>query len=152
MKIPVKTNRTEKVYATPDFWDAGHSQRVEAALASVNGRAQSFALTTYGAIRDVVCKAEERLDNLGVSKKNQVGAELTFTPSGPKSNCYNHAAISTKVTLSRTTGGWFLTGVERDLVRPMQSERLQIALSREGCEQVVAVAMHDIVEIAEKVQ
>ena len=147
MKIPVKTNATERVYATPEFWDAGHPQRVEAALSSVNGRAQSFAVTTYGDVRAVVRKAEERLDSLGVSKKNQIGAEVTFTPCGPTSNSYKYAAITTRITLSRTSGGWFLTSASRDEVYPNSNERLRIALSRDGCEQIVAVAMRDIVEV-----
>ena len=149
MKIPVKTTATEKVYATPEFWDAGHPQRVEAALASVNGRAESFALTNYGDVRAVVRKAEERLNNLGVSKKNQLGAEVTFVPCGPTSNSYKYAAITTRITLIRTSGGWFLTSVARDEVYPNSDERLRIALSRDGCEQIVAVAMRDIVQVDE---
>ena len=152
MKIPVKTIATEKVYATPEFWDAGYAQRVEAALLSVNGRARSFTLATYGDVRAVVDKVEERLDRLGVSKSNRLGAEVTFVPGGPRSNRYNHAAISTKITLIRTSGGWFLVGVERDLVYPTSSERLKIALSRDGCEQIVAVAMRDIVEVEQMQQ
>jgi hypothetical protein len=151
MKIPVKTTATEKVYATPEFWDAGYPQRVEAALSSVNGRAESFALTTYGDVRAVVRKAEERLNNLGVSKKNQLGAEVTFVPSGPTANSYKYAAITTRITLIRTSGGWFLTSVARDEVYPNANERLRIALSSDGCEQIVAVAMRDIVEV-EKVR
>jgi len=152
MKIPVKTIATEKVYATPEFWDAGYAQRVEAALLSVNGRARSFTVTAYGDVRAVVDKVEERLDRLGVSKSNRLGAEVTFVPGGPRSNRYNHAAISTKITLIKTSGGWFLTRVERDLVYPTASERLKIALSRDGCEQIVAVAMRDIVEIEQMQQ
>jgi hypothetical protein len=152
MKIPVKTTATEKVYATPEFWDAGYAQRVEAALLSVNGRARSFTLATYGDVRAVVDKVEERLDRLGVSKSNRLGAEITFVPGGPGSNSYRHAAISTKITLIRTSGGWFLVGVERDLVYPTSSERLKIALSRDGCEQIVAVAMRDIVEVEQMQQ
>jgi hypothetical protein len=149
MKIPVKTTATERVYFTPEFRDAGHPQRVEAALASVNGRAESFALTTYGDVRAVVRKAEQRLNNLGVSKKNQVGAEVTFVPSGPTSNSYKYAAITTRITLSRTSGGWFLTSASRDEVYPNSDERLRIALSRDGCAQIVAVAMRDIVQLDE---
>jgi len=152
MKIPVKTIATEKVYATPEFWDAGYAQRVEAALLSVNGRARSFTVTAYGDVRAVVDKVEERLDRLGVSKSNRLGAEVTFVPGGPRSNRYNHAAISTKITLIKTSGGWFLTRVERDLVYPTASERLKIAVSRDGCEQIVAVAMRDIVEIEQMQQ
>jgi len=149
MKIPVKTTATERVYATPEFWNAGYPQRVEEALALVNGRAESFALTTYGDVRAVVRKAEERLNNLGVSKKNQIGAEVSFTPCGPTSNSYKYAAITTRITLGRTSGGWFLIGVARDEVYPNANERLRIALSREGCEQIVAVAMRDIVQLDE---
>lgn len=149
MKIPVKTNATERVYATPEFWNAGHPQRVEEALALVNGRAQSFTVTTYGDVRAVVRKVEERLDNLGVSKKNHLGAEVTFVPSGPIANSYKYAAITTRITLSRTSGGWFLTSVARDEVYPNSDERLRIALSSDGCEQIVAVAMRDIVQLDE---
>jgi hypothetical protein len=151
MKIAVKTTATEKVYATPEFWNAGYPQRVEEALALVNGRAQSFTVTTYGDVRAVVRKVEERLDNLGVSKKNRVGAEVTFTPSGPGSNSYKYAAITTRITLIRTSVGWFLTSVARDEVYPNSDERLRIALSRDGCEQIVAVALRAIGEV-EKVQ
>ena len=157
MKIAVKTNATEKVCATSEFWGAGYphrvaaSHRVEAALLSVNGRARTFTLTTYGDVRAIVRKVEERLDSLGVSKKNQLGAEVTFVPCGPTSNSYKYAAITTRITLIRTSGGWFLTDVARDEVYPNSDERLQIALSRDGCEQIVAVAMRDIVEV-EKLQ
>lgn len=152
MKIPVKTTATEKVYATPEFWGAGYAQRVDAALLSVNSRARSFTVTTYGDVRAVVDKVDERLDSLGVSKKNRVGAKVTFVPGGPRSNSYKHAAISTKITLIRTSNGWFMAGVERDEVYPAAGERLRIALPREGCEQIVAVAMRDIVEVEQMQQ
>jgi hypothetical protein len=116
---------------------------VEAALASVNGRAASFTITTAAEVRAVAREAEETLAN-ALTSAARTGARVRYTPAGPSAKSYKNAAVSTTIDLERRTAGWVLVAVRRSDVFPRSPSRLTIQLSPE---QHMAAAIRAIADV-----
>ena len=110
-------------------WQATESA-IAAALAAVNGRATQFTITCAGQLRDIAAEAEAIMDRAGLAEKYRVGADVAHVPAGPYANAYKHAAISTRVTLTRKAGGaWTLAKAERVDVWPREKARTAVHIS-----------------------
>lgn len=114
---------------------------VNAALAAVNGRANSFTVTSHSDLNHLAKRAEKLLEERGVKTKNRVGAVCEYRPSGPSANAYKYDAISTGIEITRFAGGWFLTGCSRESVYPREKEIFTIALTETAVADVAAHAM-----------
>lgn len=114
---------------------------VEAALEAVNGKALSFTIAAFAEVIEIALEAEERLAAKGIKKANRVGTVVKYRPAGPSANGYRYAAATTFLTLERTTGGWWLTAVERDTVQPKQSECFDLIITPAAHDDVIRAAM-----------
>lgn len=114
---------------------------LDAALAAVNGRAESFTVTSYSHLDYLSKRAEKLLEERGVRTKNRVGAVLEYRPAGPSANAYKYDAISTGVEITRFSTGWFLTDCSRESVYPREREVFTIALGEKAIDDIVAYAM-----------
>lgn len=90
------------------------------ALKAVNGRAESFTITTYSEVASIAENAEKRLRML--PKADRAGARCSYNPAGPRANKYKYNAKSTSVVIERKRSGWVLIRIEESSVRPKESE------------------------------
>ena len=87
---------------------------IEAALASVNGRANAHAYTTCGEIKAIAIKTEARVVEWVGAKKRTVGARVVSCSGTAVPSSYSgFRRAATSVTLECRTTGWFLTAVVR---------------------------------------
>jgi hypothetical protein len=118
--------------------------KINAALLAVNGRSASFCYTGAHEIRALADRAEEMLCNRGVYKKHTPGSVLTAMQSGPTARRYKYSANATRVTLLRTSGGWFLTGVEMGTVCPRESGVFALTVRPDAGADIIAHAMRGV--------
>ena len=118
--------------------------KINDALVAINGRSASFCYTSASQIRALAIRAEKMLAERGVYKKNAPGSELTVMQAGPTANRYKYSANATRVTLARSSGGWFLTGVEMGTVCPRESELFALAVRPDASADIIARAMSGI--------
>ena len=123
--------------------------KINDALRAVNGRSASFCYTGAYEIRALAVRAEQMLAERGVYKKNAPGSELTARMAGPSANRYKYSANATRVTLARTPGGWFLTGVEMGTVSPLEKEVFALIVRPDAGADIIARAMVGIAVAAE---
>jgi len=91
-----------------------NSEVIEAALASVNGRASAHAYTTYGEIEGIAEKTEARIVEFVGAKKRVVGARVVSCSSTAVPASYSgFRRAATGVTLECRATGWFLTDIIR---------------------------------------
>ena len=102
---------------------------VEAALLVVNGTNTAFTITSHSVVQSVASDAAAILIEKGVPKNLWAGTKVIFVPSGPKSAAYRYSVITTKITLLRGTGGWFLIGIERVDSHRSRCENLTLNVS-----------------------
>jgi hypothetical protein len=118
--------------------------KINTALRAVNGRSASFCYTDAYQIRALANRANDMLTDRGVYKKNAPGTELTARMAGPSANRYRYPANATAVTLTRTSGGWYLTGVTMDTVYPLEKEFFKLTVQPNAGADIVARAMENI--------
>jgi hypothetical protein len=118
--------------------------KINATLRAVNGRSASFCYTDAYQIRALADRANDMLTERGVYKKNAPGTKLTARMSGPSANRYKYAANATAVTLTRTSGGWFLTNVWMEVVYPLEKEFFKLTVGPNAGADIVAQAMANI--------
>lgn len=80
------------------------------ALAAVNGDAKAHTYTQH-ALMAVADRAEAQLDALGLTQAQRAGAVVHCVSGGSVSNAYKYSRALTRATLTRTSGGWWLTAV-----------------------------------------
>jgi hypothetical protein len=119
--------RIHNTDATPIAADT--AETVKAELQSVNGRAKAFTIQTFEAVQAIAARAEEMLEERLVPPSYRAGCILTYRPAGPWASAYDHRARSTQITLKRGRDAWFLTNVERVLLRPGDNERERLAIT-----------------------
>ncbi len=119
MKIRIDQQATDQNRATND--------KIRAALDPINGKAESFTITSWGELREFAKNAEAQLAML--PKAERKGASATCTPAGPTANCYKYSAVSTTVTIERFATGWFLVAAARSEVYPKSPERCNITIT-----------------------
>jgi hypothetical protein len=103
------------------------TEQVERALANVNAKAQSFAITTAGEVERIANRGEIALAH--IAKSRRIGAIVTYRPAGPPALSYGYSAISTQIEIRRFDSGWFLTGIGKVSVQPKIKEKFQIEIS-----------------------
>jgi hypothetical protein len=118
-----------------------NGEKIIAALAAVNGRAQSFTVQNYSEVDRIMCRMEARLAPL--PKADRAGATATYTPAGPSANAYKYAAKSTLLRMERRATGWFLTGIEPTEVYPRAGERISVTISEAQRDEIARRAVAD---------
>jgi hypothetical protein len=89
-----------------------NTEKINAALLAVNGRANSHTITSARQIRGVAETANDCLRDLGLSKARMVGAKVAFTSGGDVPNAYKWKRKVTHVQLERRKSGWFINSIE----------------------------------------
>jgi hypothetical protein len=118
--------------------------KINSALVAINGRSASFCYTAAHEIRTLADRAEKILSDRGVYKKHATGSTLTAMKSGATAKRYKYSANATRVTMAKTSGGWFLTGVEMGTVYPLEKEVFALTVSPDAGADIIARAMSDI--------
>ena len=88
-----------------------NDQKIEAALAGVNGRATTHTYTSYCEIEAVASEAEAKLESLGLPKSERAGAVVYAESGSTVANSYDYSRKGTRVRLERNTAGWVLTEI-----------------------------------------
>jgi hypothetical protein len=109
---------------------------IEDALAAENGRAVRHALTSYSNILSLTIEAEKLLADRGVTKRNMAGTVLTYHPRAS-----GMSDVTTEVELTRTSGGWWLTGVSKFYPYSRQAELRDFVISKKAYDEVVRYAL-----------
>lgn len=81
---------------------------IEAALATVNGKAAAFVLQNAAELMEFAQEAEVKLAAV-LPKKAWAGAKELCRPAGPSAGAYRHQVKSTQCVLERGASGWFLS-------------------------------------------
>jgi hypothetical protein len=87
-------------------------EKCAAALSKVNGDAREHTYTPH-ALRQVADRAEAQLDALGLTQAQRAGAVVHCVSGGSVPNAYKYSRALTRATLTRTSGGWWLTAASR---------------------------------------
>ena len=83
-------------------------EKCAAALAAVNGQASEHTYTPH-ALMAVAERAEAQMDALGLTQAQRAGAVVHCVSGGSVPNAYKYSRALTGATLTRTSGGWWLT-------------------------------------------
>jgi len=127
MKLKISDNPTDQA-------------RIEDALRSVNGQADRHTYSSASEILAIAQEAEEKLDRLGLPKKNRAGAVATKTSGSKMPKAYKYSRIATYVKLVRGSQEWFLTFVAKVNVFPDNPGRnLSLTLTQEQDKIVVEI-------------
>lgn len=87
-------------------------EKSAAALAAVNGDAREHTYTPY-TLEQVAVRAEAQLAALGLTLAQRAGAVVHCVSGGSVPNAYKYSRALTRATLTRTSGGWWLTAASR---------------------------------------
>ena len=87
-------------------------EKCAAALAAVNGQASEHTYTPH-ALEQVAARAEAQMDALGLTLAQRAGAVVHCVSGGSVPNAYKYSRALTGATLTRTSGGWWLTAASR---------------------------------------
>jgi hypothetical protein len=109
--------------------DIKNNTAINTALDKVNGKANSFTISSGSEVVKISEAAEKRLAML--PKAERKGAKAMFRPSGPNARSYGYNAKSTRVYMERGASGWFLTNIQPDSVSPKQPEMMHIEITPE---------------------
>ena len=114
------------------------ADRIIAALAAVNGKAERHAYTLAGEVQAVAREAESQLEALGIPKAARAGATYWSQSGSTLPNAYKYRATTTTVELKRGAGGWFLVSAHRSELQPGQRPRARLYLTPQ--QDAIAVA------------
>lgn len=123
MKIKIVDENLTKI------WDA---------LDRANGKAQTNTALPGNIF---ALRAETSLIASGLPARDRSGSEVAWRGGGPSANAYTYKMLRTRITLTRGTESWFLTGLERVGVYPHQSELYRITISPAQRQRIVTVAL-----------
>ncbi len=90
---------------------AANATAIRAALASVNGRADSHTYTAFADIERVTVIAERQLEALIGGKSNWTGAIVWDRSGDGLPNAYKYSRVCTSIKLVRKSTGWFLESI-----------------------------------------
>lgn len=109
-------------------------EAIEAALAAVNGKAESFTISSFAQVRVVADALAQQFKDDGVTLREAAGAVARHRPAGPYANKYRYAAKSTIITVVVGANGkdFYLTGVQSSGVAPKQAELWDVRLKAES--------------------
>lgn len=104
--------------------DIANDEKIARALADINGKAVTHAITTHDDLADIAGRWIAQMENHGLLVKERAGAELVYIPAGPSARAYKHRAITTRVYLTIGANGRdvYLTGADRVNVYPKAAE------------------------------
>lgn len=114
---------------------------INAELAKVNGKAESFTITCTNQILQAIKRAEQKLS--AIPKSQWRGAQVMFRPAGPFAKCYKYNAKSTRVYLERGATDWFLVKIQEDAVSPKEKEFLHLTISADHAAEIQRRAIAD---------
>ena len=114
---------------------------IESALRAVNGRAESFAVTTFEEVEAVAARAEGRLKSL--PKTGRAGTMVVYRPAGPSAGRYKYAATTTTLYLARRAAGWYLTNVAQSTVWPKSAGILRVSITEAQRDEIARRAVAD---------
>ena len=114
MKIKIAQQNATKIYE---------------ALASVNGKAVSFTISSYSAVAAYAAAAEKMLEQSQLPKDERHGVVAQIRPFGPSSRAYKYAAKSTTIRIERGLKDWFLVAVSETTVYPKEAESIAVTIS-----------------------
>lgn len=115
---------------------------IKVVLDGVNGRAESFAISTYAEVAEIAKRAEERISALTVSSRT--GVKVTYTPAGPWAKAYRYPAASTRICLERRRSGWVLADVQRIEVYPRTPEKLLLSVTPEQSAEIARRTLQSV--------
>jgi len=111
---------------------------IEDALRSVNGKADAHTYTSAISIMEIVAKAENKLAQLGIPKKERNGATCQSVSGSRLPSAYKYAARATLVEVKRNTSGWVLSRVAESCLYPNTTPPEYITLTPKQDEIAVA--------------
>jgi len=114
--------------------------KIDEVLRNVNGAATCHTYSSASEILEIAKEAEEKLDRLGLPKKDRAGAIATKTSGGKVLGAYKYHRVATYVKMKRGSRDWFLTFVAKVNVFPDNPERnLSLTLTQEQDKIVVEI-------------
>ena len=87
-------------------------EKCAAVLSAVNGTATAHTYTALD-INMVADRAEAQMDTLGLTLAQRAGAKVQCISGGSVPNAYKYSRALTRATLTRTSGGWWLTEAKK---------------------------------------
>ncbi len=114
----METTTTKELRVLPAGRGKGKTEfrAIHQAITEVEGRATARCLTVLE-VMEIAKKAEARLDKVGTTQAERVGAIAIWDPPQPpnsyRKSSHGQAPMGTTVTLRRTATAWMLTSVER---------------------------------------
>ena len=109
-----------------------NKEKIEAALAAVNGKAYNHSITNYTEIQSILTKTENRLFVIQSVKKHWDGIEVWATGGRHVANAYKYTRQSTEICLERSSGSWKLTAINKCKLFSNQGGKVEIFLSKEA--------------------
>jgi len=89
-------------------------EKIDALLASVNGRASKHTLNYAFSVQDLAEQSTKHLNKLGLkTQASQTGCVVEFTSGGAIPTAYSYPRHTTWLRIERKVSGWFLNSVER---------------------------------------
>jgi hypothetical protein len=136
MKIKIQTEcQPATGGGTIEWMTASAAAAIQSALDEVNGKAEAFTVHYASDVYHLALRAERHLKDHAVPESDRAGATVTYRPAGPYANAYKSSPISTMVTLTRASGGfWYLTDVKRTQVYPRNAERFLVTITNRAAE------------------
>jgi len=116
---------------------------LEAALKRVNGAAKAHTITSAHDVQLLATRAETELLKRGSKKGSLPGTLVRYRPEAPQA-AYKYSAKSTEIELTRTTGGWFLTGVKTIDIAPGEKESFSYFVPPKISDDILRAAFADI--------
>lgn len=114
---------------------------IEAALKAVNGRAEAFAVTDAAFVASLGKKAERYLIDHCVVESDRTGATAVYNPAGPSARSYGYSASSTKITLSRQAGKWYIADIVKEPVWPREPARFAVKITDKAADNLATRMM-----------
>jgi len=107
------------------------------AIESIRGKATAWTMDAYD-VKKAAADAEARLDDLGVYKKDRVGATATVSSGGPSSKSYKYSVTGSVAELRRFPEGWRLVSYERSDMYPGEAAKATVTLPHDLREKLAA--------------
>lgn len=117
--------------------------KIEKYLASINGSAQAFTVTSVHAIKKIILLIEQRLFHIPKNKRN--GILVEYRPCGASSRSYKYSAKSTVLYLRCGSNSWFLERASSCVVATKQPEKILITVNESQAGEIIKKVMHNFI-------
>lgn len=98
-------------------------------IAEIEGRSQVNCLS-FDKLLALAKKAETKLEELGIAKKDRAGAQFYYCPAGPTAKSYFSGQGATDCTLIRRSSAWYVSDIHRTKVYPLTPTRNKLSISK----------------------